>query len=110
MHLINELLFQITEMQNKDSEEKDENQNKELIDLIRQTYTEMKNILLAFAFMTLLSFGANAQNNTPKPPELEFVMELKVTDNNGKVSVTNIRLTPEDIETIEIIKSIRGDN
>ena len=38
------------------------------------------------------------------------VMELKVTDNNGKVSVTNIRLTPEDIETIEIIKSIRGDN
>ena len=41
--MINELLFQITEMQNKDSEEKDENQNKELIDLIRQTYTEMKN-------------------------------------------------------------------
>ena len=45
-------------------------------------------------------------------PNLEpgVVMELKVTDNNGKVSVTNIRLTPEDIETIEIIKSIRGDN
>ena len=41
--MINELLFQITEMQNKDSEEKDENQNKELIDSIRQTYTEMKN-------------------------------------------------------------------
>ena len=38
----------------------------------------MKNILLAIAFITLLSFGANAQNNTPKPPELEFVMELKV--------------------------------
>ena len=38
------------------------------------------------------------------------VMELKVTDNNGKVSVTNIRLTPEDIETIEIIKSIKGEN
>ena len=41
--MINELLFQITEMQNKDSEEKYENQNKELIDLIRQTYTDMKN-------------------------------------------------------------------
>ena len=39
----------------------------------------MKNILLAFAFLTLLSFGANAQNNAPKPPELEYVMELKVT-------------------------------
>jgi len=39
----------------------------------------MKKLLFAIAFLTLLSFGANAQNNAPKPPELEYVMELKVT-------------------------------
>ena len=39
----------------------------------------MKKLLFAIAFITLLSFGANAQNNAPKPPELEYVMELKVT-------------------------------
>lgn len=38
------------------------------------------------------------------------IMELRVTDNDGKVSVTNIKLTPEDIETIEIIKNIKGEN
>ena len=39
----------------------------------------MKKLLFAIAILTLLSFGANAQNNAPKPPELEYVMELKVT-------------------------------
>lgn len=39
----------------------------------------MKKLLFAIAFLTLLSFGVNAQNNAPKPPELEYVMELKVT-------------------------------
>jgi len=39
----------------------------------------MKKLLFAIAFLTLLSIGANAQNNAPKPPELEYVMELKVT-------------------------------
>ena len=39
----------------------------------------MKKLLFAIAFFALLSFGANAQNNAPKPPELEYVMELKVT-------------------------------
>ena len=38
------------------------------------------------------------------------VMELRVTDNDGKTSVTNIRLTEEDIETIGILKELRGDN
>ena len=38
------------------------------------------------------------------------VMELRVTDNDGRVSVTNIRLTPEDVETIGIIKGLKGDN
>ena len=32
------------------------------------------------------------------------VMELRVTDNNGRTSVTNIRLKQEDMETIEIIQ------
>ncbi len=38
------------------------------------------------------------------------VMELRVTDNDGKTSVTNIRLTEEDVETIGILKELRGDN
>ena len=36
------------------------------------------------------------------------ILELKVIDTEGKTSVTNLRLTPEDIETIEIIKGLRG--
>ena len=36
------------------------------------------------------------------------ILELKVTDTEGNTSVTNMRLTPEDIETIEIIKSLKG--
>ena len=36
--------------------------------------------------------------------------ELRVTDLDGKVAVTNMRLTEEDIETIAIIKSIKGDS
>ncbi len=36
------------------------------------------------------------------------IMELRVTDNEGRTKVTNIRLTPEDIETIEIIKGLKG--
>ena len=38
------------------------------------------------------------------------VMELRVTDNDGKTMVTNIKLTPEDVETIEIIKNIKGES
>ena len=37
------------------------------------------------------------------------VMELRVTDNNGRTSVTNIRLTQEDMESIEIIKNLKGN-
>lgn len=36
------------------------------------------------------------------------VMELKVTDPDNKTMVTNIKLTPEDIETIEIIKNLKS--
>ena len=37
------------------------------------------------------------------------VLELRVTDLDGRVSVTNMRMTEEDIETIGIIKNIKGD-
>ncbi len=37
------------------------------------------------------------------------ILELKVTDNDGRVSVTNMRLTEEDVETIAILKSLRGN-
>ena len=37
------------------------------------------------------------------------IMELKVTDNEGRTKVTNIRLTPEDVETIGIIKNLKGE-
>ena len=36
------------------------------------------------------------------------ILELKVTETDGRTSVTNMRLTPEDIETSEIIKSLKG--
>ncbi len=36
------------------------------------------------------------------------ILELRVTDLDGKVSVTNMRLTEEDIETIGIIKNLKG--
>ena len=38
------------------------------------------------------------------------VMELRVTDNDGRTSVTNIRLTEEDVETIGILRELRGDD
>ena len=36
------------------------------------------------------------------------ILELRVTDLDGKVSVPNMRLTEEDIETIGIIKNLKG--
>ena len=35
------------------------------------------------------------------------VVEMKVTSPEGKEYITNIRLTPEDIETIELARNIR---
>ena len=37
------------------------------------------------------------------------ILELRVTDLDGRVSVTNMRLTEEDIETIGIIKNLKGE-
>ena len=36
------------------------------------------------------------------------VIEMKVTSPEGQEYVTNIRLTAEDIETIQIIRNLRG--
>ena len=38
------------------------------------------------------------------------VLELRVTDLDGKVAVTNMRLTEEDIETIGIIRNLKGES
>ena len=38
------------------------------------------------------------------------ILELRVTDLDGRVSVTNMRLTEEDIETIGIIKNLKGES
>lgn len=35
------------------------------------------------------------------------VIEIKITDADGKNYVTNMRLTPEDVETLQILKSVR---
>lgn len=32
------------------------------------------------------------------------VIEIKVTDKDGKSAVTNMRLTPEDVETIQMLR------
>lgn len=39
-----------------------------------------------------------------------LILELRVTDLDGRVSVTNMRLTEEDIETIGIIKNLKGES
>ena len=35
------------------------------------------------------------------------VIEMKVTDPQGKQYITNIRLTPEDIETIDLMRKMK---
>jgi hypothetical protein len=36
------------------------------------------------------------------------VIEIRVTDTEGKEYVSNIRVTPEDVETIGMLLSLRG--
>lgn len=49
---------------------------------------------------------AVAQNNI----QPGVVMELRVTDNDNKTMVTNIKLTQEDIETFQMLKDLRGQS
>lgn len=44
------------------------------------------------------------QNVFVREIEPGTVIEIKVTDNQGKTSVTNMRLTPEDVETVHMLK------
>ena len=37
------------------------------------------------------------------------ILELKVTETGGRTAVTNIRLTEDDVETIAVLKSLRGN-
>lgn len=53
----------------------------------------------------VLDFVSAMARNNIQPG---VIMELRVTDTDGKVSVTNIRLTEEDVETFEILKNIKG--
>ena len=48
------------------------------------------------------------QRISEKGLEPGMILELKVTDNEGNDYVTNMRLTPDDIETLKILRSIRG--
>ena len=54
----------------------------------------------------VLDFVSAMARNNIQPG---VIMELRVTDTDGKVSVTNIRLTEEDVETFEILKNIKGE-
>ena len=36
------------------------------------------------------------------------ILEMKVTSPEGKEYITNIKLTPEDVETINLIRSMRS--
>ena len=36
------------------------------------------------------------------------ILDIKVTDPDGKEYFTNMRLTKEDMETIEILKNLKG--
>jgi len=55
----------------------------------------------------VLDFVSAMARNNIQPG---VIMELRVTDTDGKVSVTNIRLTEEDVETFEILKNIKGES
>ena len=39
--------------------------------------------------------------------ETDSVVEVKVTRPDGKVFVTNIRVTPDDMETLSLVRSIQ---
>lgn len=36
------------------------------------------------------------------------VVELRITDPSGKTSATNMRVSPEDAETIKMLREIKG--
>ena len=54
----------------------------------------------------VLDFIRDVGRNSIEPGT---ILELKVTENNGRTAVTNIRLTEDDVETIAILKGLKGN-
>ena len=55
----------------------------------------------------VIGFVKDVGRNSIRPG---VILELKVTDENGRSSVTNMRLTEDDVETIEILRSLKGSS
>ncbi len=53
-------------------------------------------------------FGAFLREAGPDAMREGSVLEMKVTSPEGQEYITNIRLTKEDIETIQMIRSLRN--
>ena len=53
----------------------------------------------------VLDFIRDVGRNSIEPGT---ILELKVTENSGRTAVTNICLTEEDVETISILKNLKG--
>lgn len=54
----------------------------------------------------VLDFIRDVGRNSIEPGT---ILELKVTENSGRTAVTNIRLTEDDVETIAILKGLKGN-
>ena len=55
----------------------------------------------------VIDFVRDVGRNSVQPG---VILELRVTNNEGRTTVTNIRLTEEDVETINILKSLKGNS
>ncbi|MCR4691326.1 MAG: hypothetical protein K5739_08280 [Lachnospiraceae bacterium] len=53
-------------------------------------------------------FGAFLREAGPDAMRVGSVLEMKVTSPEGQEYITNIKLTEEDIETLNIIRNMRG--
>ena len=53
-------------------------------------------------------FGAFIREAGPDAMREGSVLEMKVTSPEGKEYITNIKLTKEDIELMELLRSMRG--
>lgn len=55
----------------------------------------------------LIAFIRDVGRNSMKPG---VILELKVIDTDGRTTVTNIRLTEEDVETVAILRGLKGNS
>ena len=54
----------------------------------------------------VLDFIRDVGRNSIEPGT---ILELKVPENSGRTAVTNIRLTEDGVETIAILKGLKGN-